>query len=129
MTPILQYLVIGLIFVIIDSVWLVAIANKFYKQQLGDLLKPKPNLVPAAIFYLLYVFGIQVFALSPALQEASLVTALWRGGLLGLLMYATYDLTNQSTIKKWPLKITLTDLAWGTFVTALTAALAFLLFD
>lgn len=129
MTPILQYLVIGIAFVIVDSVWLVAIANKFYKQQLGDLLKPKPNLVPAIIFYLLYVFGIQVFALSPALQNESFIEAVWRGGLLGLLMYATYDLTNQSTIKKWPLKVTLVDLAWGTFVTALTAAVAFLLFD
>lgn len=124
-----QYLAIAVIFVVIDGIWLTLIAKKFYQKHLGYLLKPKASLLPAAIFYLLYVLGIQVFALRPALQSGELLQAAVYGGLLGLLMYATYDLTNQSTVKDWPLKVTLADLLWGTFVTAATTVAAFLIFN
>jgi uncharacterized membrane protein len=125
----LHYAAVAGIFIAIDAVWLTVIASKFYKKQLGDKLKPKADLVPAVIFYLLYVAGIVVFALNPALGEESLACAAGYGGFLGLLMYATYDLTNQSTLKDWPVKVTIVDLIWGSFVTALTTVLAFLIFN
>lgn len=125
----LHIITVAAIFVVIDAVWLVAVANKFYKQQLGELLKPKPFMPPAVLFYALYVVGIVFFVLEPALERSSVLYAAGAGAFLGLLMYATYDLTNWSTLKRWPARVVWVDLAWGAFVTGLTASLAALLFN
>lgn len=95
---------------------------------MGSMLRKKPDLFAAVIFYAVYILGIVVFALSPALREGSVWYALGLGGLLGFVMYATYDLTNQSTLKNWPKIVTVVDLAWGTFITATVSLLAFLIF-
>lgn len=124
-----QYAAVAGIFIAIDVIWLTVIASKFYKQELGGMLRPKAQLGPAVIFYLLYVAGIIVFVLNPALNENSLTYVASHGALLGLLMYATYDLTNLSTLKGWPIKVTVVDMVWGTFVTALTSVCAFLIFN
>lgn len=121
-----HYIVAAAIFVAMDAVWLKFVANSFYKKHLGGLLAKKPNFVAAAAFYLLYIVGIIVFAVNPALDEESAVYALLHGALLGLLMYATYDLTNHATLKNWPAKITYVDMAWGTFATALVSTLTYL---
>jgi uncharacterized membrane protein len=42
------------------------------------------------------------------------INALFFGALLGLVSYATYDLTNLATLKDWPLIVTVVDLIWGT---------------
>lgn len=124
-----QYLVVTGIFVAIDAVWLTLIAGTFYKKELGGLLRKKALLGPAALFYALYVAGIVIFALDPALAAQSIASVVGHGALLGLLMYATYDLTNFSTLKAWPAKVVVVDMVWGTFVTGLTVALAFLIFN
>ncbi|MGB4759189.1 MAG: DUF2177 family protein [Candidatus Saccharimonadales bacterium] len=124
----LQYIVAALLFVIIDAVWLTTLAPKFYRKHMGSMLRKKPDLFAAVIFYAVYILGIVVFALSPALREGSVWYALGLGGLLGFVMYATYDLTNQSTLKNWPKIVTVVDLAWGTFITATVSLLAFLIF-
>lgn len=130
-----QYLVVGGIFVAIDVVWLTVIAGKFYKRQLGSLLRSKARLGPAVAFYALYIFGIIVLVLRPALQMTTrsvepdaLGYAVTHAALLGLVMYATYDLTNLATLKHWPVKITIVDMLWGTFVTTAVTLIAFLLF-
>jgi uncharacterized membrane protein len=81
-------------------------------------------LAPAVAFYLIYIAGVVVFAVSPALQSGRWTTALGYGALLGLMAYATYDLTNQATLKDWSWTVTIADLCWGTFVTAVSAAAA-----
>lgn len=124
---ILHTLLLGVLFLAIDSVWLSIVANKFYKSQIGELLLAKPKLGPAAIFYVLYVIGINVFALQPALEDSSFAAATGYGALLGLLMYATYDLTNLATLKKWKVKLTIVDMAWGAFLTGTVTALAYLI--
>ena len=43
------------------------------------------------------------------------------GALFGFFAYATYDLTNQATLIVWSTRITLIDITWGTFITALGA--------
>ena len=43
------------------------------------------------------------------------------GAVLGFVAYATYDLTNQATLKVWSLHLTLIDLAWGTTLTSVSA--------
>lgn len=112
----------------IDAVWLTTMAPKFYRKHMSGMLRKKPDFLAAVIFYLIYILGIIVFALSPALQEGSILYALGLGGLLGFVMYATYDLTNQSTLKNWPKIVTVVDLAWGTFITATVTTLTFLIF-
>lgn len=124
-----HYLVVAGIFVAIDAVWLTVVAGKFYKKELGDLLLKKAKLGPAVVFYVMYVFGMVIFVLNPALGAHSIQYVLGHGALLGLLMYATYDLTNLSTLKNWSSKVTIVDLIWGTSVTALTTTLAFLIFN
>ena len=122
-----HFLLVALIFAVIDAIWIGLIANKFYKKNMASLLRDKPNFVPAVIFYAIAVWAILVFAVDPALQADSLGHAISRGALLGLFGYATYDLTNASTIKGWSRKVTLVDMAWGTFVIAATAALSFII--
>lgn len=122
-------LVAAAVFVAIDSVWLAFVANKFYKRQIGSLLADKPDFIAAAVFYILYMIGLVVFAIDPALEEDSLEKAMGLGALLGLVMYATYDLTNKATLKNWPVKVTVVDMIWGTFITGAVSTITFLIFS
>lgn len=122
----IKLLVAGGIMGIIDAVWLSVVANKFYKSQLGSLLLEKPNMVAAILFYIIFVIGVVVFAVMPAVAAGSWKVAFGYGALLGLVTYATYDLTNLATLKGFPIKIVIVDLAWGTALTATVAALTYL---
>jgi uncharacterized membrane protein len=102
------------VFFVIDMVWLVFVAKKFYQEQIGFLMKPDINWFAAIIFYLLFIGGLVVFVISPAVEKHSWVHALLFGALFGLITYATYDLTNLATLKNWPLLVTVVDLIWGT---------------
>jgi uncharacterized membrane protein len=102
------------VFFVIDMVWLVLVAKKFYQEQIGFLMKPDINWLAAIIFYLLFIAGLVIFVISPALEKHSWVHALIFGALFGLITYATYDLTNLATMKDWPLLVTVVDLIWGT---------------
>lgn len=126
---VLQFLAAGVIFAVIDAIWIGVVANSFYKSEMGKLLRDKPDFVPAVIFYLIYILGMVVFAIRPALEQGSWTVALGLGALLGLVAYATYDLTNASTLKNWSKKVTLVDLAWGTGVTAVVSVLTYLVFS
>jgi uncharacterized membrane protein len=99
-----------------DFVWLTQVGPYLYKPVLGPILAAEPRMVPAVLFYLLYIIGVVYFAVVPALNERRWQTALVRGGLLGIFAYATYDLTNQATLIVWATKITVADMAWGTFL-------------
>jgi len=112
------YLITLPVFLAIDLVWLSLIARKFYAQYLGYLMKTNVNFVAAGIFYLLFVVGLVVFSVLPALEKNSWTQALFLGALLGLVSYATYDLTNLATIKDWPLVVTIVDIVWGTVLGA-----------
>lgn len=115
------------IFVVIDSVWIAGIANKFYKSQMGELLLKKPKFIPAIIFYVIYILAIVVLVLTPGLSHSLAWTA-GHAALFGLAMYATYDLTNLSTLKDWPAKVTVVDLLWGTFVTTVVSSITYTIF-
>lgn len=113
------------VFFALDFVWLSTATQRIYRRYLGDLLADQPKLAVAAGFYLLFVVGIVALAVLPALQEGSVVGALWRGALFGLLAYATYDLTNLSTIRDWPWQVSVIDMAWGTALNALVAVVGY----
>ncbi|MGV3493904.1 MAG: DUF2177 family protein [Ramlibacter sp.] len=115
------YGVAALVFLGLDAIWLSTMAARLYRPAIGHLLAPDFALAPAALFYLLYVAGIVAFAVAPAVASGRALEALARGAALGLLAYATYDLTNQATLRAWPWHLTLADMAWGTFVTGAAA--------
>lgn len=124
---IIRYIVAGALFAIIDGIWLSFVANKLYRSQLGSLLLDKPNLPAAIAFYLVFLVGLVVFVINPAMQSNDWKVAAGLGALFGFVTYATYDLTNLATLKGYPLTITVVDLIWGTVLTASVSVLAFLI--
>lgn len=119
------YALTAIVFFAIDLVWLGLVAKGFYQSRLGHLLRPDFQ-VPAAIgFYLLFIAGLLVFAVVPALDRASLGTAVVLGAFLGLVAYATYDLTNLALMKDFPGIVAAVDMVWGTALGATVAAISF----
>lgn len=105
----------------LEGLWLGKIAAGLYQREIGGLLLERPNLAAAAGFYLVYLVGVVVFAVRPGLEAGSWKTTAALGALLGLVAYATYDLTNMATLKGFSLKVVVADMAWGTFATTLAA--------
>ena len=121
-TALIAYAGTFLTLLVCDGIWLGLVARSFYRDQLGALMLPSPNLAVAALFYLFFAAAVVVLAALPALSAGSIVTAFLYGAILGLAAYGTYDITNLSTLRNWPLAMSLVDMAWGTLLTALTAA-------
>jgi uncharacterized membrane protein len=117
------YVATGVAFALIDSVWLRNAYDRLYQPEIGEVLMDGGfRLGPAVAFYLLYILGMMVFAVGPALKNGQWQTALLWGALLGFFCYATYDLTNHATLKVWSLKVTVLDIIWGTFLTGSASA-------
>jgi uncharacterized membrane protein len=119
------YFITLFIFLAIDSLWLGLVAPKFYQDQIGHLMAETPNLAAAGLFYLLFIGVLVYLVVEPALRAGTIRDAAIRGALFGLVTYATYDLTNLATLRDWPILVTIVDLAWGTVLTAATAAGSF----
>lgn len=117
----LSYLLTAVVFFAIDIVWLGFIAKGLYRRFLGNFLSDQVNWMAAGIFYLLFIAGIFIFAILPALEKESWRHALLYGVLFGFFTYATYDLTNLATLKNWPLPIVFIDIAWGMVLTGSVA--------
>lgn len=117
------------VFFAIDMLWLGLIAKNFYAKHIGFLMKTNINWLSAIIFYLLFILGVTIFVITPALEKHSWTHALLFGALFGLITYATYDLTNLATIKDWPLIVTIIDLIWGTAVSALVCVISFFIIN
>jgi len=120
----IAYGLVALVFLALDAVWLSTMGPRLYQPRLGHLLAGEVVWPAAALFYALYIGGIVAFAVRPGLHAESALMALGWGALFGLLAYATYDLTNQATLKDWPWLVTAVDLVWGATVTGLSAAAA-----
>ena len=116
------YMATGIAFALIDSVWLRTMSERLYKVEIGELLADSFRLPPAILFYLLYILGMMIFAVGPAMRSGSWKTALCYGAAFGFFAYMTYDLTNYATLKVWSLKVTILDMIWGTVLTGLAAA-------
>jgi uncharacterized membrane protein len=109
----------------IDLVWLLGIAKSLYRDEMGDLMATEPKLIAGLAFYLLYALGAIIFVIIPALSKQSLMYAVQYGALFGLFCYMTYDLTNLAVIRDFPTRLAFIDMAWGSFVTALSASAAY----
>lgn len=121
------YLIAIPIFVAIDFFWLAFVARKFYLTQIGFLMKTNINWPAAIIFYLLFLVGLVLFVISPAVEKKSLFTAIVMGGLFGFFAYATYDLTNLATLKNWPLTVSIVDMIWGTILAGSVSTITYLI--
>jgi uncharacterized membrane protein len=116
------YLAAAVVMAALDLAWLSYAVKAFFEPAVGPLLAAKTNNLAAVLFYLLYIVGIIVFAIQPALRAQAWTTALLMGAAFGFFAYMTYDLTNMATLKGWPGWLAAMDIAWGTLVTALAAA-------
>jgi uncharacterized membrane protein len=121
------YLLTIPVFFAIDLLWLGVIAKNLYQKNLGHLLSPAVNWPAAVSFYLIYIAGILLFAVRPALADQALAKAALWGALFGFFTYATYDLTNLATLKDWPLKIVVIDIVWGSLLCTLVACVSYLI--
>ena len=119
-----HYLITLVVFLILDAIWLGLIARRLYRAQIGFLMAAQPKWTAAGVFYLLFVAGLVVFCVLPAVREGSLGQAAWRAALFGLVTYATYDLTNLATVEGWPLLDTAIHLAWGTALSTATISIS-----
>ncbi len=121
------YLLTVPLFFAVDLLWLGVVAKSFYQNNLSHLLSPAVNWPAALTFYCIYIVGIILFAVKPGLDTTSLAKAALWGALFGFFTYATYDLTNLATLRDWPLKVVVIDIAWGTLLCTLVASGSYLL--
>lgn len=113
------------VFFAIDMLWLGFLARTFYQNHIGFLMKSPVNWVAAIIFYLLFLVGLVVFVIEPAVEKKDWLLALGKGALFGLITYATYDLTNLATLKDWPITVVWVDMIWGTVLAASVSTITF----
>ncbi|MCY7308757.1 MAG: DUF2177 family protein [Rhodoferax sp.] len=114
---------------VLDLLWLGVIARSFYESGIGHLMAEKPNIPVAALFYLLFPVGLVIFAVQPQAGSPGWTTAAGMAALFGFFAYATYDLTNLATLRDWPWNVALVDMAWGSAVSAASAAMGKLVLD
>lgn len=125
MVQVYSYLAALTVFFLADMVWLGIMVSRLYRPALGDILLAQVNLLPAIAFYLLYPVGLVIFAIAPALKGGTILTAFGLGALFGLFTYGTYDLTSQATIRNWSTTVTMVDIAWGSLLGGMSAALPY----
>lgn len=122
---IINFILTFLVFLLVDMAWLGFIAKNLYQKYLGNFLTDNVNWTAAIIFYLLFVVGVSIFVIYPAVNKDSVWTAIILGALFGFFTYATYDLTNLATLKGWPLTIVFIDIAWGSVLTSIVSLSGF----
>lgn len=125
MTNLKLYLIALPVFFAVDMLWLGVVAKNFYKNQIGFLMTPNINWLAAIIFYLIFIAGLILFVVSPALAKSSLQHALIFGALFGFITYATFDLTNLATLKDWPLTVTIVDMIWGSVLASIVSSVTY----
>ena len=121
-----MYAITTIVFFLIDLIWIGVVAKNFYARAIGHMLRDSVNWPAALIFYLMYIGGIVLFVLVPAIRSGSRTGHVAiRGGLLGVFAYGTFDLTALALLEGWPVIVTIVDITWGTILTAGTASGAF----
>ena len=113
-------------FLVIDLAWIGLFLGDIYAAQLGSMMRSSPSATAAAVFYVAYIAGIIYLAVRPALATGRVGTAIAHGGALGAIAYGTYTLTNYVIFSKWTVMLVVSDIGWGAFLTAVSAAAGFL---
>ena len=121
---IIAYIAAALAFGALDAIYLRWAADNLYRPVIGSILADEFRMGAAIAFYLIYIAGMVWFAVKPGIEADSVGTALLNGALLGGLCYATFDLTSQAVMKVWSTHLSLIDITWGAFATAVAASVA-----
>ena len=108
------------VLIALDFLWLGVVMRDFYKHELGSLMRERPLIFPAVLFYLVFAVGLTYFAAVPALEAGQWQRAAILGAAFGFFAYFTYDMTNFATLKSYSLKLVFADVIWGTVVSALS---------
>ncbi|MFK3799281.1 MULTISPECIES: DUF2177 family protein [unclassified Pseudomonas] len=120
------YLATLVAFAVLDGIWLGVLMGPTYRAWLGPLMLAQPVILPAVLFYLIYIVGIVLIGVLPGLHRASWRHAVGHSALLGVMAYGTYDLTNWATLQGWPSQLALVDWVWGTFASGVAGAVGYL---
>ena len=115
-------LIASIIFLIIDVIWLSFATKSFYRPLIGNLLADKPVMWAAALFYILYVFGMSLIVIQPCIYSDSIFKTIYTGFVFGLVAYGTYNLTNMAVLNGWSPTVTFVDMFWGGSLTAVSAS-------
>jgi uncharacterized membrane protein len=115
------YIAAAVVMVALDLLWLGLVAKTMYQQAIGHLMAEQPRLLAAVVFYSLYAVGLLVFAVLPQAADPAWSRTILMGALFGFFAYATYDLSNLATLRNWPIRLTMIDMAWGTALSAISA--------
>ena len=129
MTYIKNFMITFAVFMTIDLIWLGVVAKKLYNKYLGYIMAKNINWLAAIIFYVIFVIGLLLFVIYPAMAKDSIQYLILYGMAYGFITYATYDLTNLATLKDWPIEITIIDLIWGTTLSTLTSYFSYLIIN
>lgn len=123
MNIVILYVATTIIFLGLDVLGLRFLIRPVFEQDIGEMLRDSPRLVPAAIFYLFYIGGLLWFVSLPALRtDGPLLAVFLLGAFFGALAYGTYEFTNIATLEGWSWRMLVTDLIWGTVLTGTAAA-------
>ena len=122
----LAFVATALTFIALDFIWLTVASPTIYQQEIGPLLLEQPRIVPAVVFYFVYLIGVVVFVVRPAVEKGELRAATLPGALFGVVAYATYDLTNLATLEGFTTKLAVIDMIWGGLVTGVAAGMGYL---
>lgn len=109
-------------FIALDFAWLGLTSQHLYRPALGSLMRDRPNMAPAVLFYVVYVVALTFLVTAPAARSGEVMGALVRGFVFGAAAYATYNLTNAAVLVSWPTRLAWIDLAWGASATAIASA-------
>jgi uncharacterized membrane protein len=120
MTLAILYISTGVIFLALDYLGITYIVRPVFERHVGDLLDFRP--APAGIFYLFYVAVLVWLVSLPALAGSGYGVLILNAALFGAAAYGTYEFTNFATLKPWHWTMVATDLAWGTFLTTVSAS-------
>jgi uncharacterized membrane protein len=106
---------------LLDFLWLGLVMREFYKGKLGAIMRERPLIVPAVLFYVVYVIGLTWFATLPGIDASSWKRAALAAAAFGFFAYLTYDATNFATLKGFPLQVAVVDVLWGMAVSVAAA--------
>jgi uncharacterized membrane protein len=120
----LSYLAGIVAMMVLDAVWIGAIARPLYMNGIGHLMAEQPYVPAALAFYGVYALGLMFFAVAPGGATSGWRKTLLTAAAFGFFAYATYDLSNLATLRGWPVGMSLLDMAWGCIISATAAAAA-----
>ncbi len=118
-----------MIMFVLDLIWLSQLAQPIYARGIGHLMAAEPNLLYAALFYVVFVFGLIWYAVKPNMQSSGIKYTFLAGAMFGFFIYASYDFTNLALLKDWPLGMSIIDMTWGTLLSGVTASAGKLVLD